>query len=119
MVPTVFDKTQARARKSIFCVNSYKNVAPNHLELIRDEFKISFGGENSGLKWGTFEKWDRFFMQTGNYSLRKTGGQNVFGGTLMRSMVPKCVLTTHFANAVASSLHVESIPFFKRTPFKT
>ena len=43
MVPTVFDKTQARARKSIFCVNSYKNVAVNHLELIRDKLKILFG----------------------------------------------------------------------------
>ena len=49
MVPTVFDKTQARARKSIFCVKSYKNVALNHLELIRDKLKILFGGENSGL----------------------------------------------------------------------
>ena len=29
--PTVFDKTQARARKSIFCVKYYKNVALNHL----------------------------------------------------------------------------------------
>ena len=49
MVPTVFDKAQARARKSIFCVKSYKNVAPNHLELIRDKLNISFGGENLGL----------------------------------------------------------------------
>ena len=40
MVPTVFDKTQARARKSIFCVNSYKNVAVNHFELKRDKLKI-------------------------------------------------------------------------------
>ena len=54
MEPTVFDKTQARARKSIFCVNSYKNVAVNHLELIRDKLKILFGAENSGLKWGRF-----------------------------------------------------------------
>ena len=54
MVPTVFDKTQARARKSIFCLKSYKNVAQNHLELIRDKLKILFGAENSGLKWGTF-----------------------------------------------------------------
>ena len=51
MLPTVFDKTQARARKSIFCVKSYKNVALNHLELIKD-LKILFGAENSGLKWG-------------------------------------------------------------------
>ena len=50
MVPTVFDKAQAWARKSIFCVKSYKNVAPNHLELIRDKSKILFGTENSGLK---------------------------------------------------------------------
>ena len=111
MVPTVFDKTQARARKSIFCVKSYKNVAVNHLELIRDKLKILFGAENSGLKWYTFQKWDRFYMQTGSYSLRKTGSQNVFSGTLMRSMVPKCVLTTHFAKAVVSSLHAESISF--------
>ena len=54
VVPTVLDKTQARARKSIFCVKSYKNVAPNHLELIRDKLKILFGAENSGLKWGAF-----------------------------------------------------------------
>ena len=39
MVPTVFDKTQARARKSIFCLKSYKNVAVNILELIRDKLK--------------------------------------------------------------------------------
>ena len=52
MVPIVFDKTQARARKSIFCLKSYKNVAVNHLELIRDKLKILFGAENSGLKWG-------------------------------------------------------------------
>ena len=89
MVPTVFNKTQARARKSIFCVKSYKNVALIHLELIRDKLKILFGAEN------------------------------VFSGTLMRSMVPKCVLTTHFAKAVVSSLHVESIPFLKGIPFKT
>ena len=62
MVPTVFDKTQARARKSIFCLKSYKNVAVNHLELIRDKLKILFGAENSGLKWYTFQKWDRFYM---------------------------------------------------------
>ena len=62
MVPTVFDKTEARARKSIFCVESYKNVVVNHLELIRDNFKILFGAENSGLKWGAFKKWDRFYM---------------------------------------------------------
>ena len=62
MVPTVFDKTQARARKSIFCVNSYKNVVVNHLELIRDKSKILFGAENSGLKWGASQKWDRFYM---------------------------------------------------------
>ena len=49
MVPTVFDITQARARKSIFCVKSHNNVALNHLELIRDKLKISFGGENLGL----------------------------------------------------------------------
>ena len=48
-------------------------------------------------------------ISDGTYSLRKTGGQNVFSGTLMRSMVPECVLTTHFAKAVVSSLHVESI----------
>ena len=54
MVPTVVDKTQVRARKLIFCVKSYKNVAPNHLELIKDKLKILFGAENSGLKWGTF-----------------------------------------------------------------
>ena len=54
MVPTVFDKTQARARKSIFCVKSYKNVSQNHLKLIRDKLKILFGAENSGLKWGAF-----------------------------------------------------------------
>ena len=54
MVPTVFDKAQARARKSIFCVKSYKNVSQNHLELIRDKLKILFGAENSGLKWGAF-----------------------------------------------------------------
>ena len=57
MVPTVFDKTQARARKSVFCVKSYKNVAQNHLEPIRDKLKFLFGAENSGLnsglKWGT------------------------------------------------------------------
>ena len=52
MVPTVFDKTQAWARKSIFCLKSYKNVVVNHLELIRDKLKILFGAENSGLKWG-------------------------------------------------------------------
>ena len=40
MVTTVFDKTQARARKSIFCLKSYKNVAVNYLELIRDKLKI-------------------------------------------------------------------------------
>ena len=34
-------------------------------------------------------------------------------GTQMRLMVPKCVLTTHFAKAVVSSLHVESIQFLK------
>ena len=62
MVPTVFDKTQARARKSIFCVKSYKNVVVNHLELIRDKSKILFGAENSGLKWGASQKWDRFYM---------------------------------------------------------
>ena len=39
MVPTVFDKTQARGRKSIFRLKSYKNVAVNHLELIRDKLK--------------------------------------------------------------------------------
>ena len=61
----------------------------NHLELIRDKLKILFGAENSGLKWYTFQKWDILYMWTGNYSLRKTGGQNVFSGTLMRSMVPK------------------------------
>ena len=49
MVPTVFDKTQARARKSIFCLKSYKNVVVNHLELIRDKLKIFFEGENLGL----------------------------------------------------------------------
>ena len=74
MVPTVLDKTQARARKSIFCVKSYKNVSQNHLELIRDKLKILFGAEN-----------------------------NVFSGTLMRSMVPKCV----------------DGPFLKRIPFQT
>ena len=57
MVPTVFDKTQARARKSIFCVNNYKNVAVNHLELIRDKLKILFGAENSGLNVGGFQNW--------------------------------------------------------------
>ena len=62
MEPTVFDKTQARARKSIFCVNSYKNVAVNHLELIRDKLKILFGAENSGLNVGGFSKLDRFYM---------------------------------------------------------
>ena len=54
MVSTVFDKTQARARKSIFCLKSYKNVVVNHLELIRDKLKILFGAENSGLKWNTY-----------------------------------------------------------------
>ena len=54
MVPTVFDKTQARARKSIFCVKSYENVSQNHLELIKDKLKILFGAENSDLKWGAF-----------------------------------------------------------------
>ena len=49
MVPTVFDKTQAGPRKSIFSVKSYKNVAQNHLELIRDELKIIFRDENLGL----------------------------------------------------------------------
>ena len=43
MVPIVFDKTQARARKSIFCLKSYKNVVVNHLELIRDKLKIFLG----------------------------------------------------------------------------
>ena len=57
MVPTVLDKTQARARKSIFCVKSYKNVSQNHLELIRDKLKILFGAENSGLMWGGFQNW--------------------------------------------------------------
>ena len=52
MVPTVFDKTQAQARKSILCLKSYKNVVVNHLELIRDKLKILFEAENSGLKWG-------------------------------------------------------------------
>ena len=56
MMPTVFDKTQARARKSILCVKSYKNVSQNYLELIRDKLKILFGAENSGIKWGTFQK---------------------------------------------------------------
>ena len=55
-------RAQARARKSIFRVKSYKNVSLNHLELIRDKLKILFGAENSGLKWGTFQKWDRFYM---------------------------------------------------------
>ena len=60
MVPIVFDKTQARARKSILCVKGYKNVSEsfslsyfdrsNHLELIRDKLKILLGAENSGLK---------------------------------------------------------------------
>ena len=65
MVQTVFDKTQARAaraKKSIFCVKIYKNVAVNHLELIRDKLKILFGAENSGLKWGASQKWDSFYM---------------------------------------------------------
>ena len=62
MVPTVFDKTQARGKKSIFRLKSYKNVAVNHLELIRDKLKIFLGAENSGLKWYTFQKWDRFHM---------------------------------------------------------
>ena len=90
MVPTVFDKTQARARKSIFCFKSYKNVVLNHLELIRDKLKNLFVAENSGLKWGTFQKWDRFYYS--NYSFRKSGGQNMFDGTLMRSMVPKALI---------------------------
>ena len=55
MVPTVFDKTQARARKSIFCLKSYKNVVLNHLDLIRDKLKIVFEAEKSGLKWGGFK----------------------------------------------------------------
>ena len=54
MVTTIFDKTQARARKSIFCLKSNKNVVVNHFELIRDKLKILFGAENSGLKWGSF-----------------------------------------------------------------
>ena len=62
MVPTVFDKTQSRGRKSIFRLKSYKNVVVNHLELIRDKLKFFFGAENSGLKWDTFQKWDRFYM---------------------------------------------------------
>ena len=62
MVPIVFDKTQARARKSIFCVRSYKNVALNHLALIRDKLKILFKAGNSGPKWGASQKWDRFYM---------------------------------------------------------
>ena len=45
MVPTVFDKTQARARKSKFSIKSFKNVALNHLQLIRDKSKILFGAE--------------------------------------------------------------------------
>ena len=36
------------------------------------------------------------------------GGRNVFGGTLIRSMVPQCVLITDFAKAVVTSLYVES-----------
>ena len=39
MVPTVFNKTQARARKSIFRLKSYKNMVVNHLKLIRDKLK--------------------------------------------------------------------------------
>ena len=50
IVSTVFIKTQARFRKSTFRVKSYKNLALNHLELIRDKLKILFGAENSGLK---------------------------------------------------------------------
>ena len=50
VVSTVFDKTKARPRKSIFSVKSYKNVVVNHLGLIRDNLKILFGGENMGLK---------------------------------------------------------------------
>ena len=49
LVRIVFDKTQAGPRKSIFSVKSYKNVALNHLELIRDNLKILFGDENLGL----------------------------------------------------------------------
>ena len=60
MVPTVFDKTQARARKSIFCLKSYKNVAVNHLELIKDKLKILFGGEN--LRTETSVKLEWKFM---------------------------------------------------------
>ena len=43
MVATVFDKTQARARKSIFCFKSYKNVALNHFRLFRSEKKLTDG----------------------------------------------------------------------------
>ena len=38
IVPTVFDKTQARAKKSIFCVKSNKNVALNHLEYLWNKY---------------------------------------------------------------------------------
>ena len=51
MVSAVFCKTQAQSRKSIFRVEANKNVALNHLELIRDKRKILFGAENSGPKW--------------------------------------------------------------------
>ena len=49
VVSTVFDKTKARSKKSIFSVKRYKNVVVNHLELIRDKLKILFGGENLGI----------------------------------------------------------------------
>ena len=49
MMSTVFTKTEAESRKSIFRVETNKNLALNHLELIRDKLKILFGGENLGL----------------------------------------------------------------------
>ena len=57
MITTVFYKIQVRARKSIMSVKSYPDVVVNHLKLIRDNFKISFGDENLAPKPGSFEKW--------------------------------------------------------------
>ena len=54
MITTVFDKIQVWARKSLLIVKSYPDVVVNHLKLIRDNFKISFGDENLAPKPGSF-----------------------------------------------------------------
>ena len=61
MVSTVFSKTQGRSWKSTFLVKNYRNVALNHLELLRDKWKNIFASDNAGPKWYKFQKWDRLY----------------------------------------------------------